>query len=848
MAETTDKARLAANRTDASLARILSGPSALTSGFLSGLPHPPGVDYSSALIQAGQRAASDPEQLKFIQALQAQEQKSQDQASAEHPILHGIGEGAGFLASGLAFPEVRGATWASRIAGRALTWGTLSGLLYSKRTADVPRNIAEGIVGMGAFAGLAEAARIPALTSLAKKTLGKIAEHAGKVTEIAWSKIDPMHTLAVRAARTLEDMIHVISGQAHADRITLAVNIRKLSTLLPSASLSRIHAAMDGEDIVLSPEEREAYERFIKPMADELGYEPGHTHRIPYKHPGRLAGAIRKVQGRSALEAGVNPTGIPLFSTRVPGEMRRDFYALEASDREGKPIGRFIARIGTDGEVSLQLGQESQSLGKVLDEAASPIGKSFKHNGVQYTVAHARVSEIERATGMRYLHDPAVTTGLDWLEHRSAQAMLQLLDAAKSTGFITAAVPGEVPKGWVALESPYFRGAVAHPAVARVLNGYLARGGKLPQALNVLNHLLLRALFSVGWWHVFNIKTYELTSGISSYAANVADKRIGELISDLYRSVEQVHGWDDPEKLDSNYLRLLRQGFPLSGRFLSGGILEGAIEQSLRNVEGDPTTRSVLSSIGIVPAFLAHGLGKVLASGERVWGYNDSAALRFIWARARAKGVSLEQAAAEVFRVFPQYRISRVGPIGNFLQSSGFFWFAPYHVDMLRIAWNQLKGVAHLDPESVSQALAIAYLTFYLYPKFDEAVQSGVSPEAHLERFGASKLPYIAVQIEQRKKPVIASLASVMTPNPVVSLLINQGAQYAHYRKRYGAYPPLSEQMATWAGDVFGDSFYPLQTFLKYQTRQDAFSDALWHAFLSQMGILQTPPARARRY
>jgi hypothetical protein len=434
---------------------------------------------------------------------------------------------------------------------------------------------------------------------------------------------------------------------------------------------------------------------------------------------------------------------------------------------------------------------------KVGEEKIEP--DTFKDkDGKAWKIVQATTKEIEASTPVRYYHNAAGSTAVNYLTTDKARRAYEFLEEFKgspefkeySHAFDT---PGTIPKGWKTTQLPQFRGYFFEPHIAEVLDQYAARissnHGLLSEIYGNINRFLRTSIFFNPLIHVPNLMNHWVVEkGVSGFA-NPANYPV--ITRAGVRAINAVI------HQNQDFLDALDAGAPLQSQQFETKQLADLFFKKMQDELGDPEsskTKDMAKALGMAPARLVKAIYDL--SGKITWYVNDIAFMQSVFEKMD-RGMPLKEALTETGKHIPEYRyMTRIfdsPELGSVMSNSAITMFGAYHYGALKSYGQMAKslggfnwvdsGVKNEQGEPVNSAgrtreeekmhgldtlAMMALVTFVVYPLMDKVLKWATGNDmAQLRRAGASTFIYNLAMLAKGEKTPTEFASSVATPAPL---------------------------------------------------------------------------------
>ncbi len=578
----------------------------------------------------------------------------------------------------------------------------------------------------------------------------------------------------------------------------------------------RIYAHMEGDTgAPLTPREREIMEKYNKPLKEkqqELWEEvqalkphlskevqedlnehnPNYVSRI-------VQGMARKFDKATNMDTAVTGGGGGRSGVRVPGSAKeRSYYTLESPDghrmlvhKQGDNLYRVFDK---DNETLIQ-----------HDKSGSDVrpGQTIKYNNKDWKLDHARTSEIEANTDLKYYKDDYATR---------QESILALQDYLDQANFVKNTKAGLMQKGWGATRKdvarahgykepkfPGFANFYVEPRLAAALDKFAPRAPEegLAEYLQRANDFMNRTMFVFPFRHAENVAVAGwLDRGLKNYDPRTYGK-LGKYIAEAYKDVfDQTKFAQDAYEAGAGFWRPSQKNAHFYEQLLDG----------LEKQKSDPGLLSLERYIGSKPGEL---LSHLLETSHNALGVaNDVVLLARVKEKmADNKGMSLKQAVREVHETIASYRIpSEIvipGAPGRAMSqalqgkyASLVVRFTRYHygnaVSLVSIPANVIKGVRALGKEGLaaktarrrateSLAKAINYAVAYnVIAGIGDPLVQAITGDSNSRMPEWGPLAYIRLaddmvhgRLTTPEQWANALLLGVVSPSPLASIIVD---------------------------------------------------------------------------
>jgi hypothetical protein len=423
------------------------------------------------------------------------------------------------------------------------------------------------------------------------------------------------------------------------------------------------HAENDFSVGRLTPEEDALYEQHIEPWRErnkeifkevrsqgrKLGISdaeieelhPGYMHRM-------VQGKTRELDRAAGFEAHDPGTGASRGYGGVPGASAtkpRTYYA--AFDKQGT---RRVVHIEDkrrifDAQTGNRLAANNQDV---------KVGDKFFSGGKQYTIAHAKTSEIEAVTETRYIKSASASVLNNYLELERMRDRLALVQRTQERfihdGMATRNIKEAQKQKWVASKFPGMEGVYMDRRLSGAMDKFAPKaleenpGDYLVRAENFLNSTLfwnplpharnvfMHAMIERGW---DNFKPWTYPGAAFDAKRAFTDVSTN---SKLYQEVQKAGG---------------ATMFPrVANRDLFEKMVEGFEA---------PESKSALASLAsklAMPVRELHNLVYVKFAQQGLWFSNDIAIMQRVREKMRrVPGMTVAKAVEELHKDIPDYRI-----------------------------------------------------------------------------------------------------------------------------------------------------------------------------------------------
>lgn len=671
----------------------------------------------------------------------------------------------------------------------------------------------------------------------------KLAKEAGQVPE-GFNK--PLHSEDLSAAiapkqsfpetpskdmvSNLDDTLFRLRQSSIADKAELIKKVEGMPEELRNPSLQeKFHYYSEGDPSVeLSPQERAAYDTYIKPLKQEetalfdkltnYGYTPQQLDE-PY--------ARRPVKGMTPQfdeVLGVGSGSDPVFGYRslpktTSSLKERVFHALVnqyTGERKvvavkGKslyditPEGEYVKIRGAKPDVSSK--PRSSVLIKGDRYALTPYdpktysgshppdlvrlrGKQWvatPMKGVKYDkpirpgttvgigkekwrVDPAYTREIEAATDIEY-HKNATANLVDNIARlRSVDRATAFAKAyIHSPEFEAYAKPvgAKAPPGWREVEMPTFKGYKIQPKLANVIDDFYGKKykGDLAQALEAINHYATASLFWSPIPHALNAGAHWATARGWDW---ITPSGVKSLAVDSARAMREVI------TQGPKYRELLREG---SGMLYSGVANKDFYELLMKRLGEDIRIQPhkwdpIAKVLGVGPSQLI----KLLYGGSSraLWAASDMFMMQRVLELER-KGMSTRAAIKEAEKHIPNYRVppeilgSRA--VSELLTNPLLTTFSRYHYGMMKSYAHMAKDLAIGNSkqkwEALGNIMATAALMTFIWPSINYGIQKLTgSKDLKLGPKGSTTIPQHLMDMWNGEKGPTEFLSSLVTVAP----------------------------------------------------------------------------------
>jgi len=607
-----------------------------------------------------------------------------------------------------------------------------------------------------------------------------------RAKEMQWDlyDLDKRHEGRVlRAKQMLEQLQH--DGLTLKDREAI------------DSHLDALEADSDNVPVpALTPEQDDILDRVLMPMRAEAEKafkkvtEAGLT--IPNYNP-------RQTKGRGGmLDRFLQPEGEKrtgrgnMLSQSMPAAKRRVMMALENGDK------RVVVSI-KNGEVVAWRNGATQRMGPL----EAPKGKKGpskerefedKHGNI-WKIVQATKAEIEANTPVRYYHDAAASTIVNWLQAKKAEAAHDFLESVKeSPDFKEIAVKtdaGNPPSGWRTTNLPQFKGYYFEPHTAEVLDWFADRlKSGSPSAFDSINQYMRMKILLNPIKHPLNVAAqWAVQRGVTGFLPT----RFYRLGKTGARAINAV------VNQNKDLRDALEAGAPLqSARGVTKDLAKlfyDTLGEATKT--GQPWATKLAKSIGLAPVELVKALHKL--SSKIAWPASDILFLQAAYEYQEAHpDATLHDALREVGRIIPEYRLpTRIlnsTAVAKAMSSNIGTVFGSYHYGLLRSFGESAKsalGMAENAPgRSTAEEVAkgwdrlalMALVAFGLYGIADQlAKKLTKEKDAQVQRHGIFGLIQAAVDVAHHDATPTQAITKVFTPNPTTvglgQLIFNRDVQ-----------------------------------------------------------------------
>jgi hypothetical protein len=578
----------------------------------------------------------------------------------------------------------------------------------------------------------------------------------------------------------------------------------------------RIYAHMEGDTgAPLTPREREIMEKYNKPLKEKqqelweevqalkphlseevqedlTEHNPNYVSRI-------VQGMARKFDKATNMDTAVTGGGGGRSGVRVPGSAKeRSYYTLESPDgqrmlvhKQGDNLYRVFDK---DNETLIQ-----------HDKSGSDVrpGQTIKYNNKDWKLDHARTSEIEANTDLKYYKDDYATR---------QESVLALQDYLDQANFVKNTKADLMQKGWGATRKdvargqgykepkfPGFANFYVEPRLAAALDKFAPRAPEegLAEYLQRANDFMNRTMFVFPFRHAENVAVAGwLDRGLKNYDPRTYGK-LGKYIAEAYKDVfDQTKFAQDAYEAGAGFWRPSQKNAHFYEQLLDG----------LEKQKSDPGLLSLERYIGSKPGEL---LSHLLETSHNALGVaNDVVLLARVKEKmADNKGMSLRQAVREVHETIASYRIpSEIvipGAPGRAMSqalqgkyASLVVRFTRYHygnaVSLVTIPANVIKGVRALGKEGLaaktarrrateSLAKAINYAVAYnVIAGIGDPLVQAITGDSNSRMPEWGPLAYIRLaddmvhgRLTTPEQWANALLLGVVSPSPLASIIVD---------------------------------------------------------------------------
>lgn len=625
-----------------------------------------------------------------------------------------------------------------------------------------------------------------------RKEGAKIAKKAGQVPE-GFDK--PLHSEDLKPAgadvappqqfpetpskgivSNLDDTLFRIRQSVAADKSELIKKVEAMPEELKNPSLQeKFHYYSEGDpSIQLSPQERVAYDTYIKPLKQEeaalFDRIKGYGYTEEEINPNYARRPVKGMTPQFDEVLGIGPGSDPVFGYRslpktTSSLQERVFYALENPEGERSLVAL------KDGKLyNVNKGDKLTPVkGAKYDPNIKP-GGEVSIKGQPWALKDARTREIEADTGIEY-HKNATANLVDNITRlRSVDRATAFTKAFMQSPEFEAyarSIGDKAPAGWREVEMPTFRGYKIQPKLANVIDDFYGKKykGDLAAALEAINHYATSSLFWSPIPHALNAGAHWATARGWDW---ITPSGVRSLAVDSARAMREVI------TQGPKYRELLREG---SGMLYSGVANKDFYELLMKRLGEDIRVQPhkwdpIAKVLGVGPSQLVKLLYE--GSSRALWAASDMFMMQRVLELER-KGMSTRAAIKEAEKHIPNYRIppevlgSRA--VNEFLTNPLLTTFSRYHYGMMKSYAHMAKDLAIGDPkqklEALGNIMATAALMTFVWPSINYGIQRLTgSKDLKLGPKGSTTIPQNLIDMWNGEKGPTEFLSSLVTIAP----------------------------------------------------------------------------------
>ena len=479
-------------------------------------------------------------------------------------------------------------------------------------------------------------------------------------------------------------------------------------------------------------------------------------------------------------------------------------------------------------------------------------------NGKRWRIGQATKNEIEAQSKVRYYHDAAASTIVNWLQAKKAEAAFDFMENLKSDpdfSKIAMKSGGEnPPKGWRITNLPQMKGYYFEPHTAEVLdwfNDRLKSGN--PNAFDSINSYMRMKILLNPIKHPLNVGAqWAIEKGATGFLPH----RWMKIERSGAKAINAVLNQNE------DFLTALDAGAPLqSAHGATHDLVKLFYDELAKGAEqGQPWATKLAKAVGFAPVELVKILHGV--SSKVAWVTSDIMFLQAAYEyQMDHAGVSLHDALREVGRIIPEYRLpTRIfdsPTVAKVMSSNWGTIFGAYHYGLLRSFSESAKAAlgagepaegktrAEEVGKGWSRLALMAIGAFAIYAAADELARKLTgNKDAQASRHGIFGLIQAAYDVARKEETATQAMMRVMTPNPATfgigQVLFNRDLRTGRH---------IYDPAADWATDGT-----QLMQYLKEQTlpqgqqlERAAHTDEGWKKFLWNQADVNFPKHGAEK-
>lgn len=606
----------------------------------------------------------------------------------------------------------------------------------------------------------------------------------------------------------------------------------------------------------LTPTQQALYSGYILPLRRQLGIsdESGYFPRYSLAHKSSLAAFVR---GREP------PSLTPKLSTEVTASNERLYYE-DAFDNRGvvrverMPGNQAVVTRWADGrKIPHQDGLYEDVIKlpegiRLGEDYLGNKGKDFLGKiRNKFTLKETTVNKIEQHTPLKYVHDPR-TAYMEAVKQKTLKDATEawrdaLNQELEGRGFAKPRDPEmfSEPEGFTGVNSPFLRGHVYHPTVARVLDSMFSRGNSYEKWMGGLNSATIAASFMLSpLWHPSNIAAMWVVDKFPRLASEYAWR---DMPKNYAKAWQQVSSYGD------DYLMLYRNGFGLMKLRTGAATDYRDVMQGLADELDTPRVKQLFGKDQTLWEDAKAGLNMVLGPFMRpakglsdfshwaAWQANDTFFMQSIYDRmAENPKLDLLDAARDAQQSFPQYRMPYTSAVLGLAHRSQLFFFLPYHLDRMRVVWNQAAGTVTGDREKAAMFAGSLVLSQVVWPEMNKQLQEAThNQRAYVEPYGTLRLIQDIVNTAgpDKERSLWSLTKTMVTPSLPAQLTFGS---VETLRPKHGKWPGLAAQGENIAENIAELANYPLADLLRSQQRDPEA------VVLTQLGVFQPKAPKTR--
>jgi hypothetical protein len=479
-------------------------------------------------------------------------------------------------------------------------------------------------------------------------------------------------------------------------------------------------------------------------------------------------------------------------------------------------------------------------------------------NGKRWKIGQATKSEVESKSDVRYYHDAAASTIVNWLQAKKAEAAYDFAENFKhDPDFSKVAMKtadGNPPKGWRTTNLPQMKGYYLEPHTAEVFDWFhdkLKAGNA--NAFDQLNAYMRMKILLNPIKHPLNVGAqWAIEKGVTGFLPH----RWFKLARTATKAVRAVVNQNE------DMLEALDVGAPLqSARNATRDLVKTFYDQMADGAEkGEPWATKLAKSVGLAPVELVKLLHHF--SSKIAWPASDMMFLQAAYEyQEDHSGVSLHDALREVGRIIPEYRIPtrtvNSTALSKLMSSNIATVFGNYHYGLLRSFTESAKsamGMAEPAPgkskagevgQGWNRLALMALGAFVVYPLLHKLAKKITgNPDAEVAYHGLFALIHAAEKVAKGEETPTEAITKVMTPNPA-TLAAVQGFFNRDLRTGRKIYDPLAdwETKGTQIYEYLKEQLIPQ----KDEINRASHTDKGWEKFLWNQADVNFPKHGAEK-